>query len=268
MKKYILPSLIAVVAISLPLMAQAQTSPILGTQQQSQSAAPYAGQAGQSSPSAGSSVNAPSDQQQSQMTSPAAGVSSQQTPTTQNSSQTSQMTTPNTGVSSQQQTVTQSQSAVTQSQSTTTTQSATAVAPPSVAEVIVGADAASSITPPLNIGLGTTAINVVNPTPKPVTFTVPNLSLSYEVPANSQRMVQIDPTQTANLTAGQSVAYYINDSNGNQIASGNLNNYQAIASQINTNTQFAYEQKEEPKYEATSTPRKYSRSRSTVRGYW
>ena len=262
MKKYLLPSLIAVVALSSPLVAQAQTSPILGTQQQSQTAAPSADQSVQSTP-AGSTY---SEQQQTQMTSPGAGLSSQQAPMTQNSSQTSQTTTPNTSVGSQQQSVTQSQSAVTQ-QSTSTTQSS-AMALPGASEVIVGADAAGSITPPLNIGLGTTAINVVNPTPKTVTFTVPNLNISYEVPANSQRLVQIDPTQTANLTAGQSVAYYINDSNGNQIASGNLNNNQLVASQINTNTQFASEQKEEPRYEATSSPQKYSRSRSTVRGYW
>jgi len=259
MKKYLLPSLIAVVALSSPLVAQAQTSPILGTQQQSQTAAPSADQSVQSTP-AGSSY---SEQQQTQMTSPGAGLSSQQAPMTQNSSQTSQTTTPNTRVGSQQQSVTQSQSAVTQSQSTSTAQTATTMAFPGVSEVIVGTDSASSITPPLHIGLGTTAINVVNPTPKLVTFTVPTLNISYEVPANSQRLVQIDPTQTANLTAGQSVAYYINDSNGNQIASGNFYNYQLVASH-NTYTQYASESKEEPKY----TSKNYSRSRSTVRGYW
>lgn len=251
MKKYILPSLVAVVAISLPLLAQAQTSPILGTPQQSQSVAP-------------------AGQQQSQMNTPAAGVSSQQTPMTPNTDQTGQVNTPNTGVSSQQQTVTQSQSAVTQSQSTTVSQFASVTAPPSSGEVIAGTDAASSIVPSLAIGLGTTTINVVNPTPKPVTFTVPNLNVSYEVPANSQRMVQIDQTQTANLTPGQSVTYYINDSNGNQIASGNLNDYQSVATVINTNTRFAYESKVEPKYEASYKSSKYSRSRSrsTVRGYY
>jgi len=258
MKKYLLPSLIAVVALSSPLVALAQTSPILGTQQQSQTTAPSADQSVQSTP-AGSTY---SEQQQTQVTSPGAGLSSQQAPMTQNSSQTSQTVTPNTSVGSQQQSVTQSQSAVTQ-QSTSTAQTATTMAFPGVSEVIVGTDSASSITPPLHIGLGTTAINVVNPTPKLVTFTVPTLNISYEVPANSQRLVQIDPTQTANLTAGQSVAYYINDSNGNQIASGNFYNYQLVASH-NTYTQYASESKEEPKY----TSKNYSRSRSTVRGYW
>jgi len=137
---------------------------------------------------------------------------------------------------------------------------------PSSGEVIVGSGNVASVIPPLSIGLGTTMINVANPSPNPVTFAVPNLNLSYVVPANSERTIQIDRTQTANLTPGQVIAYYINDSSGNQIASSSLTNNEAIASQINTNTQFASEQKSETTAQnETVSP---SQRRSTVRGYW
>lgn len=132
-------------------------------------------------------------------------------------------------------------------------------------EVIVGADSASSMLPRLTIGMGTSSINVVNPTPKPVTFSSPVLNLSYEIPANSQRTIQIDRAQTASLTPGQEVAYYINDSQGNVIASSSFSNHQEVASLININTEFAYEGKSEPTAYSRSSG---SSRRSTVRGYW
>lgn len=270
MKKYIIPGLLTMMALSLPILAQAQTSPSMGSQQypsyspsstQSQFGTPGSNLNTQQQPSSTTF----SSQQQIQTNTPASGVSSQQSPMTPYSNQTSQMNQPNTGVSNQQQTTTQSQTTVgqTTTTTTTTTQVATNGAPPSSGEVIVGTDAASSIAPPLSVGLGTTSINVVNPTPKPVQFTIPALNVSYEVPANAERTIQVDRTQTANLTPGQQVAYYVNDANGNQIASSNLTNYETAISQINTNTQVAAEEsRPEPSYHAPS------RHRSTVRGYW
>jgi len=245
MKKYALPgltSLLAVLALSLPLAAHAQTSPTLGTPQ---------------APDTNLNTNP--------QTSTPYSMQQNQNPTTApSSSGVSQQTQMNTNMNANQQTTTQT--TVGQSTTTTTTsQISQTTMPPSSGEVIVGADSASSIVPPLTIGMGTTSITVVNPTPKPVTFTVPNLNLTYEVPGNSVRTVQIDQSQTASLTPGQTVAYYINDSSGNQIASSNFNNNQTIVSQINTNTQVATEEtKSEPTYTSTHP----SSSRRSVRGFW
>ncbi len=133
-------------------------------------------------------------------------------------------------------------------------------------EVVLGPDASSTVMPRLTIGMGTTSIDVVNTTPKPVMFSSPVLNLSYEIPANAQRTIQIDRAQTASLTPGQEVAYYINDSQGNVIASSSFVNHQEVASLINTNTEFAYEGKSEPTAYTRSSGS--TSRRSTVRGYW
>jgi hypothetical protein len=281
MKKYLLPSLLAMMACSLPLAVQAQTSPSMGgTQTQpgsstnlnsQQTTTPYSMQQSQgTTPSPYSGIGAqqqpmtPYSSQTGQMTTPDTGVSNQQSQLNTNTmQQTGQMSTPNMGVS-QQQINTQSTVGQTTTTTTTTTQVSQIPMIPTSGEVIVGADSGSSIAPPLTVGLGTTTVTVVNPTPKPVTFTVPNLSLSYEVPANSERTIQIDRSQTASLTPGQSVAYYVNDASGNMIVSSNLSIYQTAVSQINTDTHVATETKTEPTYQS-STP---TQKRSTVRGYW
>jgi hypothetical protein len=133
-------------------------------------------------------------------------------------------------------------------------------------EVVVGPEASSTVMPRLTVGMGTTSIDVVNTTPKPVMFSSPVLNLSYEIPANAQRTIQIDRAQTASLTPGQEVAYYINDSQGNVIASSSFVNHQEVASLINTNTEFAYEGKSEPTAYTRSSGS--TSRRSTVRGYW
>jgi hypothetical protein len=138
-------------------------------------------------------------------------------------------------------------------------------------EVVVGPDASSSILPEMTVGLGTTTINVLNPSPRDVVFSVPSLNISYNIPANSERMVQIDRSQTASLTPGQQVAYYINDSSGNQIASSTLVNNQDIASQIDTSTQVAASETTtttESTTTATTEEQQPTTRRSTVRGFW
>ncbi len=231
MKKQLVPALIALLALGLPVASQAQMSNPSAT-----------------TPMGGSSAMPPSTMQQ---TGQYQSVPYSTTP----SVQTVQPGMP-TSVSQQTQTV------------TTTTQVGASTVSPISGEVIVGKDSASSIVPPLTIGQGTTMIRVVNPTPKPVSFSVPTLSMTYEVPANAERTIQIDRAQTANLTPGQVIAYYINDAGGNQIASSNLTNYNSVASQVNTNTTVATEQKPEPSYTSTAPEKHSTAKRSTVRGYW
>jgi hypothetical protein len=138
-------------------------------------------------------------------------------------------------------------------------------------EVVIGPDAASSVVPQFTIGLGTTSINVLNTTPKPVTFSSPTLNISYQVPANSERLIQIDSSQTASLTPGQQVGYSINDANGNQLVASNLVNNQDIASTINTNTSVASSEStttNETPSTATTEQQTPTSRRATVRGFW
>lgn len=137
-------------------------------------------------------------------------------------------------------------------------------------EVIVGTNDGSSpmLLPKIKIGSANTSITVLNPSPEPVSFSVPALNMTAEVPANGARVIQIDKVQAASLTPGQEVAYYINDSDGNQIASSSLVNNQEIASMIDINTQVATteETTTTTSYQQTTTPA--PESRSAVRGYW
>lgn len=131
-------------------------------------------------------------------------------------------------------------------------------------EIIIGSSDASSpmFLPKLTIGSANTSILVLNPTPKPVSLSIPQLNSTSVIPPNGARVIQLDKAQTASLTPGQEVAYYINDSDGNQIASSNFINTQEIVSMIDINTQVA-------STEETRTPiRKPTERKSTVRGYW
>jgi hypothetical protein len=134
-------------------------------------------------------------------------------------------------------------------------------------EIIIGSGTDASapmVLPKIHIGSVNTSIKVVNPTSKPVTFTSPDLNLTSDVPANGVRVIQIDKAMTANLTPGQEVAYYVNDTDGNRIASSNFVNNQEIVSMIDVNTQVAStESTEQTATQTTTTQRK-----STVRGYW
>lgn len=267
MKKYILPGIFAAMALSLPLAAQAQTSPTFGGGQASpvisQPATPSSSTFGQTAnpyrtPSSG--INAPYSSQYQAAPFTQTGVQTQNPglPSTQLG------TPPASGMSNQQ-----SQSTTSQSTTTSTTQIGTVAPINTSGEVIVGKDSASSIVPPLQIGMsGTTMVTVVNPTPKPVTFSVPAINMTYEIPGNSQRTIQIDRAQTANLTPGQVVAYYVNDSSGNQIASSNLTQYSTVASQINTDTTVATESSTSSTETKTSAEPAQTPRRSTVRGFW
>ncbi|WP_373531604.1 hypothetical protein [Vampirovibrio sp.] len=135
-------------------------------------------------------------------------------------------------------------------------------------EVIVGtADGTSPmVLPKLKIGSANTSIRVLNPTPNPVTFSVPQLNMTAVIPPNGARVVQIDQAQTASLTPGQEVAYYINDSEGNQIASSNFINEQEIVSMIDINTTIASSEESTTTSSTTAPPP--TQRRSTVRGYW
>jgi hypothetical protein len=137
-------------------------------------------------------------------------------------------------------------------------------------EIIVGTADGSSpmLLPKIKIGSANTSIRVLNPTPKPVTFSIPQLNMTAEIPANGARVVQIDKVQTASLTPGQEVAYYINDSDGNQIASSNFIHEQEIVSRIDTNTTVASSEESTTTSSTTATQPKPSERKSTVRGYW
>lgn len=181
---------------------------------------------------------------------------------------------------SQTNTTQYSQSGSQYSETTTTTSQSTTVQPGvsnlilgnqfgyAQKEVIVGTNDGSSpmVLPKIHIGSANTSIKVLNPTPEPVQFSVPQLNMTTEVPANGVRVIQIDKAQTASLTPGQEVAYYINDSDGNQIASSNFINNQEIVSMIDINTQIA--SSEESTTTTRATQPQPTQRRSTVRGYW
>jgi hypothetical protein len=137
-------------------------------------------------------------------------------------------------------------------------------------EIIVGSTDGNSpmLLPKIKIGSANTSIRVLNPTPKPVTFSVPQLNMAVEIPPNGARVVQIDKVQTASLTPGQEVAYYINDSDGNQIASSNFIHEQEIVSMIDTNTMVASSEESTTTSSSTATRPQPSERKSTVRGYW
>ncbi|WP_303674297.1 hypothetical protein [Vampirovibrio chlorellavorus] len=131
--------------------------------------------------------------------------------------------------------------------------------------IIIGSSDGSSpmFLPKLTIGEGNTSILALNPTPRPVSLSIPQLNSTMVIPPNGARVIQLDKSQTASLTPGQEVAYYINDADGNQIASSNFVNTQEIVSMIDINTQIASSTEE------TRTPiRKPTERKSTVRGYW
>jgi hypothetical protein len=134
-------------------------------------------------------------------------------------------------------------------------------------EIVIGSSDGSSpmFLPKLTIGEANTSILALNPTPKPVSLSIPQLNSTMVIPPNGARVIQLDKSQTASLTPGQEVAYYINDADGNQIASSNFVNTQEIVSMIDINTQVA-------STEETATPTRSitrpTERKSTVRGYW
>lgn len=131
-------------------------------------------------------------------------------------------------------------------------------------EIVIGSSDGNTpmFLPKLTIGSANTSILVMNPTPKPVSLSIPQLNSTSVIPANGARVIQLDKAQTAGLTPGQEVAYYINDSDGNQLASSNFINTQEIVSMIGINTQVATTE------ETRTTIRKPTERKSTVRGYW
>jgi hypothetical protein len=134
--------------------------------------------------------------------------------------------------------------------------------PALAADIILNPSAQTPVTvPQLKVIPGPdNRVDLQNYSNQPLTFSSPQLNLSYVVPANTERVIYLDPATVATLTPGQSVAYYINDAGGNQIASSTI-----------TNDQIAMEQFE---YRAATTTQETTpattapESRSTVRGFW
>ncbi len=155
---------------------------------------------------------------------------------------------------------------------TTTTSSAGSTAPvastmPIITETIV-MDTASGqpmSLPQVQILPGSSVeLTAMNFSAKPMTLSIPSLGVNQVIPPNSQVPVDLSPAQTASLTGGQNVAYYVLDENGNQIASSSLVRQQEIVSRINTDTTIASTETEEKTVTRTTTTER----RSSVRGYW
>jgi hypothetical protein len=107
-------------------------------------------------------------------------------------------------------------------------------------------------------------LQVLNPTPGPLTFSAPDLGLSVVVPANSERRISLNPAMTANLTPGQQVAYYILDPSGNQLASSYFVNQEVAYNFEQTQTTVGQTTTETTPAPARTQPQRSS----TVRGFW
>lgn len=152
-----------------------------------------------------------------------------------------------------------------QAQMTTTTVTTTPIL--SSQEVILGPYDVSGVTsaplPQINVATGNVQLDLLNPSPRDLTFSSPDLHLSVVVPANSEKVIYLGPTDLAGLTPGQTVAYSIIDSNGNQLASSTFINGVMASSVASSSTTVIQEQAQN----TTVTPTT-SESRSTVRGFW
>lgn len=156
-----------------------------------------------------------------------------------------------------------------------TTQQTTRIDPTQVGQpntIVVGS---SQMPPRQSVSTGrATHISVLNPSPRPVMFTVPALNASFEVAANSQRVIQITPDMVAALPQGQEVAYYITDADGNQLASNTITRDQELAysysyTQQSAVTQQAQDIDEQPAAASDVDDQpSTTQQRSTVRGYW
>ena len=113
---------------------------------------------------------------------------------------------------------------------------------------------------------------LLNPSPDPLTFSVPDFNTSVVIPPNSQRTVNISPDAiaAANLMPGEQVAYTVTGPGGQQLASGTFVN-DADTAALADITSYEYLQTanvpfqdEEPTY-TTAAP---SQQTSAVRGYW
>lgn len=119
--------------------------------------------------------------------------------------------------------------------------------------------------PQLKISQGAnTELHLLNPQAQAVRFNVPELGISYLIPANSERTIYLDQALAANLSPGQTVAYDISTENGCQkLAYSCLVTDGSILSQINTSRSFAVmEEKPAPRYHAPV------KRHSRIRGYW
>lgn len=118
--------------------------------------------------------------------------------------------------------------------------------------------------PVMRIGATPIQVEIINPTSEAVSFNAPALNISQVVPPNTARIVYIGPTDVAGLTPGQQVAYYINDEQGNLLATSSLV-YDSFAYQFTqvTESQSAIIEKPEPAA-CPAPPAK----RVPVRGFW
>lgn len=109
----------------------------------------------------------------------------------------------------------------------------------------------------------TLGIHLLNFSAQPLVFSSPDLNLSVTVPANSERVIYMDPAVVSSLQPGQTIAYSINDANGNVLASSTISNTQvAVIHDILQQTTTISEYQQTPSAGTT-----VQRS-TTVRGYW
>ena len=98
-------------------------------------------------------------------------------------------------------------------------------------------------------------LHIDNPTPNPVNVRIPDLRVSYLVPANTERVVYLNM-----LAVGvhQEVPYTTEAIVPTQVVEADTTDITQI---INSNSNYNYPDKPEPVYSAPSKP-------SAVRGYW
>ncbi|HEY9686695.1 MAG TPA: hypothetical protein V6C52_06950 [Coleofasciculaceae cyanobacterium] len=108
---------------------------------------------------------------------------------------------------------------------------------------------------------GSARLTAQNFSDVPLALSIPSLAVNQIIPPNSQEVIDICPAQTASLTTGQNVAYYVLDAECNRIASGSLFSDTQLAMLVRR-LQVATVLPP-PKPEPVYTER-----RATVRGFW
>lgn len=113
-------------------------------------------------------------------------------------------------------------------------------------------------------------LNLLNFSSQDLTFSSPELGLEVVVPANTHEVVYIDPATLAAVEGNETVAYFILDESGNQIASSTIGvdqqiialqeyEQQVVATETTTTTTGAAAVQEEPDETERAVP---------VRGFW
>lgn len=119
---------------------------------------------------------------------------------------------------------------------------------------------------------GSTELHLMNPQSSAVSFNVRDLGISYTIPANSERVIYLNPAMVAGLPVGQPITYDISNDAGQRLAYSCLVK-EYTAGMLNLNRQFAV--REEPRivqpvkeHFMKHKHHKPVKKRSTIRGYW